>query len=347
METQSMKLIDRLLANEVVPDAAIRLGARQLLTKKIAEETRPTPEAQQQALIDFIADLDQSPIAIKTDDANAQHYEVPTEFFTHVLGPRMKYSSGLWIEGCTTLAGAEEQMLALTCQRAQIEDGMEILELGCGWGSLTLWMAEKYPNARITAVSNSATQRTHILDACQKNGFRNVEILTANMIDFATDRTFDRVVSVEMFEHMKNYRKLLARVAGWMKPEALLFIHIFTHSKFAYHFEGTDPDDWITRYFFEGGTMPADQLLLYFQDDLRIRNHWHVSGSHYQRTAEAWLVNMGRNRSAITPILEQTYGAENVTRWRSYWRIFFIACAELWGYHRGNEWIVSHYLFKK
>lgn len=340
--------LDDLLAKNLLPDAAIRIGIRNLLAKKLREEDRGDVEKQQAALLDFIADLDQRPIAIKTDEANEQHYEVPTEFFQLCLGPRLKYSSGYWPREDTTFAESEEAMLALTCQRADLADGQHILELGCGWGSLTLWMAEKYPNARITGVSNSRTQREFIEGEAARRGLGNVTILTVNMNTFeAGAEAFDRVVSVEMFEHMKNYRRLMAKVASWLKPDGRLFVHIFTHKDFAYHFEGTDPSDWITRYFFEGGTMPSDHLLLYFQDDLKIERHWRVSGTHYQRTSESWLQNMDRNDTAIRPLLEKTYGADQAAKWRAYWRVFYMSCAELWGYRGGSEWIVSHYRFRK
>lgn len=338
---------DHLLETNLVPDALIRAGIRRLLASTLREKSHPGVEAQRAALLQYVADLKKRGIAEQTQAANEQHYEVPTRFYQLCLGRRLKYSSGLWDDSVTTLDEAEERMLALTCERAGLANGQQILELGCGWGSLSLWMAEHFPGARITAVSNSRTQKEHIDAMATARGLTNLEIITQDMNVFTIDRQFDRIVSVEMFEHMKNYQLLLRKVAGWLVPGGRLFVHIFTHRELAYHYEDKGPDDWMTRYFFAGGQMPSDDLLLYFQDDLRIENHWCVSGTHYQRTAEAWLENMDANKAEIWPLFEKTYGPDQARKWWVYWRVFYMACAELWGYDKGNQWHVSHYRFQK
>ncbi|MEP7312158.1 MAG: class I SAM-dependent methyltransferase [Pseudomonadota bacterium] len=346
-----------LLERDLVPDRLIRRGIRTLLAQRLRDEDRGDPEAQQAALSRFIDELRASPVAIDTAAANEQHYELPTAFFQLVLGQHLKYSSCYYdlqrpperSKAHEELDAAAERMLQLTTGRAGIRDGERILELGCGWGSLSLWMAARFPAARITAVSNSRTQKIHIDTEAARRGITNLDIITCdvNQLAFPPGTQFDRVVSVEMFEHMRNYAVLLQRIAGWMAPGATLFVHIFTHLLYAYPFEVRDDSDWMAKYFFTGGIMPSDNLLLNFQDHLRIRSHWSVDGRHYQLTSEAWLNNMDRNRAQITPLLAATYGADQQVRWWVYWRVFFMACAELWGYDRGRQWRVSHYLFEK
>ena len=344
-----MTLAHSLVAKGLVPDFLVRRGIRRLLAQRLTEENLGSPEAQQAHLMSFLDTLRASPIAIHADAANEQHYEVPSQFFENVLGPKLKYSSAYFPPGVATLDEAEVAMLDLTAQRAQIADGDRILELGCGWGSLTLYMAARFPGSRITAVSNSRSQREFIMTRAAERGLSNVEVMTCDVteLQLPPHTRFDRVVSVEMFEHMRNYRELLRRIAGWLTPDGTLFVHIFTHRAFAYPFEVRDDSDWMAKYFFTGGIMPSDDLLLYFQEHLRLQSHWRVDGRHYQKTAEAWLANMDKARARIAPIFAEAYGPEQVVRWWNYWRVFFMACAELWGYRQGSEWGVSHYLFRK
>ncbi|MFN0169645.1 MAG: SAM-dependent methyltransferase [Bryobacteraceae bacterium] len=333
------------LERDLFPDWLIRLGIRRLVSARLREEQEGGVEAQSERLMRFVGQLRHSPVAIRPDAANEQHYEVPAEFYRHVLGPNMKYSCALW-SGASGLEAAESAMLDLSCRRARLEDGQDVLELGCGWGSLSLFMAGRYPNSRILAASNSHSQKEFIDGEAARRGLANIEVSTADMNDFETERRFDRIVSVEMFEHMRNYGELLRRISSWSRPEALLFVHVFAHSRFAYPFEVRDASDWMAQHFFTGGLMPSDDLLLHFQNHFRIRERWRLSGAHYQKTAEAWLDGLDRRRGEVLGLFASMYGDEEALRWLVRWRVFFMTCAELFGFARGQEWIVSHYLFE-
>ncbi len=331
----------------LVPDTVIRHGIKRLLKRRIALLEANDCEVIADSKADFVREMNRGPIAPLPFKANAQHYEVPTDFFLNVLGDHQKYSCCYWNAGVTDLSTAEADALRITCERAGLEDGMDILELGCGWGSLTLWMARMFPNSRITAVSNSHSQRRHISQLTQAQDLDNVTVLTCDMNDFASPGQFDRIVSVEMFEHMRNYRALFGRISGWLKPGGRFFLHIFCHRDVPYAFEDNTATDWMSRHFFSGGMMPSDDLPLHFQEHLRIVRQWRWNGGHYEKTANAWLQNMDQKKAVLWPILQKAYRYESTQQWWMRWRMFFMACAELFGYDNGKHWWVSHYLFEK
>ena len=330
-----------------LPDSIVRTGIRQLVEKRMQEIRANNCEAGISSLTSFIKAMNAATIAEVPELANAQHYEVPAEFFNHCLGVNRKYSSCFWLSDTEDLDEAEILALQQTCNHADLQDGQAILELGCGWGSLSLWMATHYPKAQITGVSNSNSQREYIMQMAKSLGITNLNIITADMNMFEAPEQYDRIVSVEMFEHMRNWQVLYGKVASWLKPNGKFFKHIFVHRNTPYLFEVQDNDDWMSQYFFSGGMMPSDDLPLHFQDDLKLAERWRWDGTHYEKTANAWLQNMDANKEAITPILAATYGAENVEMWRNRWRMFYMACAVLFGHNKGQEWWVGHYLFVK
>jgi cyclopropane-fatty-acyl-phospholipid synthase len=331
------------------PDVVLRWGIRQLVTQRLREIR--SGDARTAALQEkrFIDEMRRAPIAVVPEKANDQHYEVPVEFFSRVLGPHLKYSSAFWPAHAKTLDQAEAAGLRESCLHADLMNGQTILELGCGWGSLTLWMAEHYPDSRITAVSNSRSQRAYIEAQARARGLQNrIRVLTCDMNTFEVDPgLFDRVVSVEMFEHMRNWPDLFVRVRRWLKPGGRFFMHVFVHRSTAYLFEDRGPADWMSRQFFTGGMMPSDGLPLVCQDQLACVDHWRWDGTHYEKTANAWLANMDSARKTLWPVIERVYGKACARVWWWRWRLFFMACAELFGYEEGRQWGVSHYLFEK
>ncbi|MDH3770695.1 MAG: cyclopropane-fatty-acyl-phospholipid synthase family protein [Nitrospirota bacterium] len=331
----------------VIPDAVIRRGIRHLVRQRLEEFSFKDEETLASGKTAFILDMARSVIALNPEKANTQHYEIPTEFFQRTLGPHLKYSSGFWPQGVVSLVEAEEASLLETSAHADLHDGQSILELGCGWGSLTLWMASHYPHSHITSVSNSRSQKAYIESQACERGLHNLRVLTCDMNEFDIEHDqFDRVVSVEMFEHMRNWGHLFDRIHYWLKPDGRFFMHIFVHRAVPYVFEVRDASDWMSEYFFSGGMMPSDDLPLAIPSPLRFVQRWKWDGTHYEKTANAWLAKMDAQRESLWPLFVKTYGASNAQNWWMRWRVFFMACAELFGYREGKEWWVSHYLFE-
>lgn len=328
-----------------IPDALTRAGIRRLCAMRLRDERAEGAVQRKLAVLD---ELRHSPLAIETEAANEQHYEVPADFFRRCLGKRLKYSSCYYPTGEESLDQAEEAMLALYLQRGEFVDGQEILELGCGWGSATLYLAEHLPNARITGVSNSHSQRQYIEAQCERRGLQNVRILTCDVNRLELEpASFDRCISIEMFEHVRNYERLLASIAGWLRTGGKLFVHVFAHRELLYPFETEGEDNWMGRYFFTGGLMPSFDTLPHFHRDLRVEQQWWLDGRHYQRTSEHWLANTDRHRSEILRLFEHSYGPDQASLWLQRWRMFYLACAECFGYDAGREWGVAHYRFSK
>jgi cyclopropane-fatty-acyl-phospholipid synthase len=330
----------------LLPDTLLRLGIRRQCAARLRAERAGGAAAQEARQQRLVTELRTGPLAAHTAAANEQHYELPPEFFEQCLGARRKYSCAYYPRGIETLDLAEEAMLALYGERAKLADGQQILELGCGWGSLTLWMAERYRNAHIVAVSNSRAQRHYIEARCRVLGLDNVSVMTCDVNHLALPAArFDRCVSIEMFEHMRNYETLLARVAAWLKPDGKLFAHLFAHRTLMYPFEVQGANNWMGRHFFTGGLMPAADTLLWFQRDLTLEARWLIDGTHYQRTANHWLANHDTNRAAVAAVLARAYGTDGAALWSQRWRTFWMACAETFGYANGQEWLVAHYRF--
>ncbi|RIL02174.1 MAG: SAM-dependent methyltransferase [Proteobacteria bacterium] len=342
-----MSVAIALMERGLLPDALLRVGVRAVVRSRITEEESCSWEEQGRRRIDFVEEMKRSEIAPLPDKANLQHYEVPAALFELFLGENLKYSSCYFEDPAMSLSQAERCMLELSCKRAELSDGQRVLELGCGWGSLSLFMASRYPSSRFVAVSNSASQKLYIDTKAQARGLSNLKVITADMNTFEIGEKFERVVSIEMFEHMRNYERLLSKIANWLQHNGKLFVHIFCHRQFVYPYTTDGSGNWMGRYFFTGGMMPCEDIFAFFQRDLLLEKQWRVGGEHYSRTSRLWLENLDRNRDKALPVIEKIYGARDAGVWFQRWRVFLMACEELFGFRGGKEWFVSHYLLAK
>lgn len=330
---------------QLIPEPLLRIGIRRQCQQRLTEEAAKYADREHEQKL--ISSLKTSEVALSTDEANNQHYQVPSEFFTLVLGPHLKYSCCWWNDNTTSLEEAERTMLEKVCERANLQDGMKILELGCGWGSLTLYLAQRYPNMHITAMSNSTTQHAYITEQAKKRDLTNITVLTEDINVFETDEQFDAVLSIEMFEHIRNYQTLMKRIAAWLKPKGVCFVHHFCHKTYTYPFSTEENNSWMAQYFFSDGLMPSHDLLTHFDEDLIVSKTWKVNGEHYHKTCEAWLKNHKQNKKSIIQLF--AHGADIKTarmQW-TYWQLFFLACSELFHTHSGDEWFVQHSLLTK
>ena len=321
-----------------IPDALIKIAARYISNKRISKSSIDYDKPE------IISALSKGVVAEKTSDANKQHYEVPPEYFYHVLGTNLKYSCSLF-DNVNLLDEAETSMLELYIERANIKDGHKILDLGCGWGSFSLYIAKKYPNTNITSVSNSSDQITYIKNEAQKRGLPNIKAYRMDVNSLELNTQFDRIISIEMFEHLRNYKLILSSLNNLLKPDGRLFIHIFCHKKLTYFYEMKNNFDWMTKYFFQGGIMPSKDIFEYFDDELEIINQWDINGNHYSKTCKAWLNNHYINRKKILDVFQKHYDKPKI--WFNRWRIFFLSCEAFFALNNGKEYFVSHYLLKK
>ncbi len=331
----------------LVPDPVIRAGMRRLMDRKLKEIRAGDVEYAGIVQNRFVDMMSRSPVALVPDLANEQHYEVPSAFFSEVLGSNRKYSSCYWPANVEDLEQAEQAALQKTVERAGIGEGMRILDMGCGWGSVSLWIAKHFPGSHVTSVSNSQSQHDYITSMAQQRGLTNIDVIVADMNDFEAPGTYDRIVSIEMFEHMRNWGELFRRVSTWLEPKGRFFMHVFCHRTTPYEFIDKGPSDWMSRHFFSGGIMPSADLPLRFPQHLNVEKRWHWNGRHYAKTLRAWLDLMDSRKEQVMPILEETYGRQDADRWWMRWRMFFMACEELFAFNGGSEWYVGHYLLKK